>query len=306
MRTEYFDAYVRLADNGANTWPRIIGTLVLAGMVAVAGSAALLAALWMAASAGWLGAGDLEAAMATPYGVVVSLLAIAVLWLGLPVGLRLLHRRSIASVIGHDGWAGRRDLVAGLIVGAAVPVVAALLTIPLGPVPERSGLGLGTWLLLFLPIAALILAQASAEEALFRGYLPQVLAARGHGALVWFALPTLLFSAMHWYDGVPLWKNLAVIAAIGIFAVGMMILVVRTGRLAAACGLHWGNNIVAVQLVSLDDGLGGTALYHLPPLADPAWTVVTLGAVVALAIPTTALQLALLLHPRSPLRVGSA
>jgi uncharacterized protein len=304
MRTDWFRAYVSLADNGFNTWPRIAATLVLVVVVTILATAGLIAAL-VALTGGWFGIDDLADSLATPFGGAVTLLAGAALWLGLAAGLRLLHRRPLASIIGHDGWEGRRDLFAGVIVGIAVPLAAGLLTIPIGPVPERSGVAAGTWLLLLLPIAALILVQSAAEEAFFRGYLPQVLAAKRAGPLVWFVVPTLLFATLHWYDSVPLWKNLAVIVSIAVFAVGMMILVIRTGRIAAACGVHWGNNIVALQFVTLDEGFAGLALYQLPPLSDPAWTAITLGAQVVITVPVTALQVALLLHPRSPLRIGA-
>jgi membrane protease YdiL (CAAX protease family) len=303
MRTDRFDAYVRLAANGANTWPRISATVALLVLVAVIGTLGLLAALAFLGPDDWRTPEGFDAALASPLGLAVSLAAIALLWLGLLAGVRLLHRRPLASVIGRDGWSGRRDLAAGLVAGLAVALVASVLTIPIGPTPVRSDIALGTWVVLCLPLAALVLLQASAEEAVFRGYLPQVLAARGFGPLVWFLVPTLLFAAMHWYGDVPLWKSLSIVVMIAAFAAGMMVVVVRTGSIAAACGVHWGNNLVALQFIALDDELGPAALYHLPPLADPAWNPATLGLAVLAAAAAAAFQVLLLLHPRSPLRV---
>lgn len=303
MRTDKFDRYVDLARNGTNGWPRIIGVVVLVALVAVLGIVVAIAAVAMLSGRLSQAGEDPTPAFRTPLGVAASLLAIATIWLGLWAGLRLVHRRTLGSVIGRDRWSGGNELVAGLVVGLSIPLVFAVLAVPLGPVPVRSDVPVGMWLLIFLPVAAIVLLQASAEEALFRGYLPQVLASRGLGPLAWLVVPTVLFTGLHWYDGVPLWKNLCVFAMIGVFALAMMILVVRTGRIAAACGLHWGNNIVALQVVALDDELGSAALYHLPPLVDPAWNGMTLGSAVALAVVMTAIQLALLLHARSPVRI---
>ena len=304
MRTDEFRAFVSLADNGANTWPRIAATIALAVALTMLAIAGLVAALWIVE-------GDLlleypAAALATPFGAAVTLLAAAALWPALAAGVRLLHRRPLATIVGHDGWKGRKDLLVGLAVGIAVPLAVGLLAIPIGPVPERSAVAAGTWILLFLPFTALVLAQSSAEEALFRGYLPQVLAAKRAGPLVWFVAPTLLFATLHWYDDVPLWKNLVVVASIGVFALGMMVVVLKTGRIAAPSGGDWGNNVVALQLVTLDEGFAAVALYQLPPLSDPAWTPFTLGIQAVFTIPVTAIQVALLLHPRSPLRVDAA
>lgn len=304
MITDRFTAFVRLGRNGAGTWPRIAGTVVLLVALSALATLATIAAIVIVWPEESEPPGGVSRLIDTPPGLALTLLSIAVLWPGLWLGLRWFHRRPLATVLGYDGRLPGLDLADGLLVGFAVPVLLGLLTLPFGPVPVRSGVGLGTWLLMLLPIAGLVLLQASAEEAVFRGYLPQVLAARGHGAAVWFLAPALLFSALHWYSDIPAWKNLSVVATIAVFAAGQMFVVMRTGRIAAACGLHWGNNIVALQIVSLDDGLGAAALYHLPPLSDPAWDATAIAAAVAVSFPMTALQVGLLLHPRSPLRIG--
>lgn len=304
MITNRFTAFVRLGRNGANTWPRIAGTVALLIAVFVLATLAVIAAIVIIWPEETEPPGSVSRLIDTPPGLALTLLSIAVLWPALWAGLRWFHRRSLVTVFGYDGRLRGLDLLDGLVVGLAVPILFGLLTLPLGPVPIRSGIGPGAWLLIVLPIAGLVLLQASAEEAVFRGYLPQVLAARGHGAVVWFLVPTLLFSALHWYPDIPVWKNLSVCATVAVFAAGLMIVVVRTGRIAAACGVHWGNNIVALQIVSLDDGLGAAALYHLPPLSDPAWDATAMATAVAASFPMAALQVGLLLHPRSPLRIG--
>ena len=53
------------------------------------------------------------------------------------------------------------------------------------------------WLLALGPVATVIFLQASSEELVFRGYLPQQLAARFGNPAVWGFLPSILFGALH-------------------------------------------------------------------------------------------------------------
>ncbi|MBX9450305.1 MAG: CPBP family intramembrane metalloprotease [Mesorhizobium sp.] len=301
MRTVFFERYVDLARHGANSWLRFFLAFVTLAVLYVLAGAVFFVAI--APSEVWRTPEAFDAALATPLGLAATLLSVGWMWISLWIVLRLFHRRRLATVVGHDGWAGRRDLICGLLVGLFIPLAAGFATLPIGPIPVRAEIALESWLLFSLPFAAIILIQASAEEAVFRGYFPQILASRGLASWIWFGLPTLLFAVIHWRHDLPLWKNASIVASIAIFAIAMMILVIRTGRIAAASGAHWGNNMVALQFVGIDDDWGPVALFHLPPLTDPAWTPTAVGVMVVATIPVSILQLALLLHPRSPVSV---
>ena len=132
------------------------------------------------------------------------------LHLGLAIVLPLLHRRGYTSLFGPGHRLDLRPSRATAR-GVALAVAAALyalmavehLVLPAGWFraihPAAAGAGDGSSA--SLPALALIFLQASAEEAVFRGYLLQQLRARFRSPLVWAVLPALLFGAAAFRPG---------------------------------------------------------------------------------------------------------
>lgn len=132
----------------------------------------------------------------------------------------------------------------------------------LGPTPVPN-LPLETWIIWLPAAVVVILFQVSGEEMLFRGYLPQQLAARFTSRLIWMGLPALIFGLAH-YNPAPGGVTWLVVFTTFVLGLIAMDLTERTGSLGAAIGLHFVNNATAILLVSTKDTLTGLALWVTP------------------------------------------
>lgn len=238
-------------------------------------------------------------------GTASLLATLGVLWGVVWAVLRIVHRRRLSSVLGANR---RIDVADGLKAGLAGGLVFGL-SMLIGPdspdLPiERSSLALADWLAYLLPVVGLIALQASAEEAVFRGYLMQLLANRFASPLVWAAIPLLVFTIAHWDPEVQTHMLLAIFGSVFLFAVSATVLVVATGNLGAAMGYHVVNNLFAFLVFSPQGDDDEFALYLYPALSDPRWTVSEAALLIGMDVMSCLLVLLLLLHQRSPLRVG--
>ena len=211
-----------------------------------------------------------DAAMGqTPVSLLLLLGGFIFLTLGTAVAARLLHDRSLISVLGAPRAVVRdflRVFQALVVLGVAVALLppydmGALMT---------PNLAFGTWLVL-LPLSLLaLLIQTSAEEIIFRGYLQQQLAARFSSPLVWVGVPSALFAFGHYLPADAGSNAIFVAAWAGLFGILMADLTARAGNLGPAIAVHFANNLSAIVLVSLPDNLSGLSLYTIDiELSDP-------------------------------------
>ena len=259
-------AFLAAAARRPQLWRLVVG-LLIAGAIYAVGAAGTIA--------GWVLLSGMDPAQAAealiagtePAGLLTLLGSFAFMALGAWAAARWMHGRRLAEIIGPIG-PGARDfaLAAAVILGLnLVVVVWYAATEPLVP-----GLPLRTWLLL-LPLAlALLLIQTGAEELLFRGYFQGQLMARFASPLIWMLVPALAFGLLH-YDpvgaGANAWTVVATTFAFGLVAADFTAL---TGRLGAAWGFHFGNNVIALLVIAVEGGLPALALARTPfSLADP-------------------------------------
>lgn len=258
-----YDAHAALVDPArprSQLWRLGFGILMIGAIMLGLGTAldALLASLPQGAGfAADLPQGDRPATM------LVLLGSFAFLIIAVNVTVRVLHNRSLRSVIGAARPARTQFLrVATALVGLG----AALLLLPPYGMddPLLNNLPLATWLLLLPLSLAAVLVQTSAEEILFRGYIQQALAARFRSPWVWMGLPAVLFALGH-YLPVEAGENAVLIAAwAGLFSILMADLTARSGTLGPAIAVHFFNNVVALLILSVPDSLNGLALYTVP------------------------------------------
>ena len=168
-----------------------------------------------------------------------------------------------------------------------------------GNAPRRSELEISTWLLAFGPIALVIFLQAASEELIFRGYLPQQLAARFGSPLVWGLLPSVAFGLMHAANS-PGNETYAIyyVVIASIMGMVMLAMVWRTGSLAAAIGFHLVNNVGALVLTGPDNGPSSLTLF--------VWRQDQLMHGASTELLLIGLLLAFVLSPFSPLPKGQA
>jgi CAAX protease family protein len=260
------DAFVAPARARPGLWRLFLG-LVLVAVVFVAWFTAIVAVIYLVSGQG--GGQQWVARLTTadtPTSVLLVLAAIPGLGLGAMLAARFIHARKPETLFGR-----KRRVIRHFTIAAAtcLAILMASMLIPAG-YTAMPGLDLTLWLT-FLPLALFaILAQAGAEEILFRGYFQQQLAARFHSPLIWILVPSVLFGAAHFDPSAPPAIAWLVVGAATLFGLCAADLTARTGSIGAAWGFHFANNIAAVLVLALNGNLSGLALYVTPFGADAA------------------------------------
>lgn len=207
----------------------------------------------------------------SPLGMLLLLASFGWMLLGPVLAVQVLHARSAATLFGR------------------APVLIRDFAITAGCIASVQALSLFGWFLVYdavpnLPLAlwlpllpfslAGIALQTAAEEAVFRGYLLQQLAARFRSPLIWALLPSALFGMLHHQPGLGAadWTMMGAMLVIGLLAADMT---ARTGNLGAAWGMHFANNSAALLVLASDGALPGLALFRTPYPADAiGWLIV--------------------------------
>ena len=193
-----------------------------------------------------------------PWAVILLLATFVGGWLGTWAAVRVLHRRSLGSLLGRAPRV-LRDFVLGTGFMLGVGLAGAALAWPFLPALEIAT-DPRIWLT-FLPLALLgVLIQTGAEELFFRGYLQSQLAARFASPLVWLLLPSVFFGFAHYAPDQTGDAVFLVVAATGLFGLIAADLTARSGSLGLAWGLHFANNVLAILVISIMGTLDGLAL----------------------------------------------
>ncbi|MFN3259080.1 MAG: lysostaphin resistance A-like protein [Pikeienuella sp.] len=260
-------AFAEPARPRAAPW-RVLAGLITIGLFLILSGIALG---WVAFRAGLARPeGGLEM-LERPEGAIFALATFLLWWPALWLSLRLFHRRGIGSALG-PGKGAARLFAAGLGWAALFVVITTVAGIALAGPPDLAARGLGDWALLAAVALPLIFVQTGAEEAVFRGYILQQMAARYRSPLAWAVLPSLLFGALHWHPAAP-GGGFAMMAATGLAGLVFALAAARTGSIYAAWGAHFGVNCGAILLVGAPGWLSGLAAFH--------WDGAALGALMA-------------------------
>jgi len=173
------------------------------------------------------------------------------------------HWRGPASILGPKTGFARNFFIA-IAVLAAANIIFFVVERLIAPAVYTPNLPFAAWTKNLIWAVPLLFIQTTSEELVFRGYLLQQLAARFNNPLIWMLLPALLFGAGHYDNTIDPKLALLVVFATTLFGVIAADLTRVTGSLAAAMGLHFANNFVALLLVGVPGELSGLALYHAP------------------------------------------
>ncbi|QIE40914.1 CPBP family intramembrane metalloprotease [Rhodobacteraceae bacterium SC52] len=276
-RTRPFVRFVEPARTRPAVWRLIFGLLIVAlvqslCLLAVFGGLAYFsgpdnAGLWVAKLA----------VASTPASALGVLATFIPLLGGVWLALRVMHKRSLRSAMGARPWAGA---LRGATVTSAV--FAPFLILELAFSGSVSNLPLGLWSKLLALTVLGVAVQTLAEEALFRGYALQQLAARFRSPLIWGGLPALAFGVLH-YDTTRMGDAAPVAVALAaLFGVLAADLTARSGGLGLAWGMHFSNNMFGLALLGTPGSITGLALRVTPhdaadiaqnPFLGLAWAI---------------------------------
>ncbi|RLJ52043.1 hypothetical protein BCF46_2271 [Litoreibacter meonggei] len=173
------------------------------------------------------------------------------------------HWRGPLTVFGPPQGFARNFFIAIAILAAA-NVIFFIVEQVIGTADYVPNLAFGTWAKHLIWAIPLLFIQTTSEELVFRGYFQQQLAARFNNPIIWMVMPSLLFGLGHYDDTIDPILALLIVFATTLFGVIAADLTRVTGNLAAAMGLHFANNFVALLLVGVPGELSGLALYHAP------------------------------------------
>ncbi|TPI23476.1 CPBP family intramembrane metalloprotease [Mesorhizobium sp. B3-2-1] len=299
-----FERY-RNTPNARTTLPRLLlGTLIVvlfwgATTAAVLFGGTYVYFAWQTATSPY----GMEGFLASPIGILSALTSFAGIWIGLWLAMRWVHGEPLSALLGAGRRVSRPDFLKGLIAVLITSALSEILLYLLAPGIGRGTISLSSWLLFAIPIVALTLLQTSSEEVLFRGYLLRGLASRFRSPFIWALLPGLLFTSLHWSGGSSAAINACVLVSIAAFALLLTLVVYATGNLGAALGAHFGNNLTGFLLISHQESYNSFALFTARPLEGPGWTTSDAALIALIGIGCSLLTIALLLHPRSPLKV---
>jgi hypothetical protein len=196
----------------------------------------------------------------TPLGVLAALAEFLPVALAFALALRLFHDRGWTTLLGPLPLTR-----ATLLWVAGALILLQLVLAPLQTASPDVGRHLTfdrqwPWI---LPALALILLQSGTEEAIFRGYLLQQLAARYPSPWVWSVLPSALFAAWHIDPGT---GTMGLIWSAGTaFAFGLATadITARTGTLGPAIGMHAALNAGGLLILGLYGRMDGLAGWNL-------------------------------------------
>lgn len=225
---------------------------------------------------------DLESG--TPASIVRMLATFVGIWPAAWAVLRILHGRPFGTLFAPEGRIRWDEFGIGLLLALGLFVASTLVGTLLVGMPERSALSLADWAMWLVPLAVVVFIQASGEELIFRGYLFQQLTARWRSPVLAGVLTSILFGLAHFTPGNSAIMNVVYVAATLVFGLIAALLVWRTGSLAAAMGIHVGNNFGALTLTGLDGGPVGSQLFVHAAGAKETLILIDLGAMTLLLV----------------------
>lgn len=300
-----FQQWVDAARPRHQLWRTLVGLLLIAAAWVVWTFALILFAIGsnlIDADAFSVMFGMAESRLSYVQTLTVLFVALATLWgfsIGVWAALKLLHKRQLDTLVAWNRRFSLSQFGIGCAIAAGYLAVSLAWSVASGNAPRRSELEISTWLLALGPIALVIFLQAASEELIFRGYLPQQLAARFGSPLVWGLLPSVGFGLMHAANS-PGNETYAIyyVVIASIMGMVMLAMVWRTGSLAAAIGFHLVNNVGALVLAGPDNGPSSLALF--------VWRQDQLMHGASTELLLIGLLLAFVLSPFSPLPKGQA
>lgn len=300
-----FQQWVDLAKPRAQIWRTIVGVILIGVIWMVWTLVLMFGAVGLdlvrpEAFQAMFGMADIPLTYSDT--MMMLLIALATIWgfmFGVWLVAKWIHKRPFMSVVAWDRRFSLSQFGIGCAIAGGYLAVSMGWSFVSGNAPRRSDLALETWVMALAPIGLVVLLQAASEELVFRGYVPQQLAARFGSPIVWGFIPSVLFGLMHAANS-PGNQTYALyyVAIATIMGMVMLAMVWRTGSLAAAIGFHFINNVGALTLAGADQGPSSIALF--------VWSPDQLMASASTELLIIGLLLAFVLSPLVPLPKGQA
>ena len=273
--TPAFEAYIAPARAKPQFWRLLVGVLLFFAIYIGCG----IGLVEFTSAFGLVGATDADWNLNTRPSMIEGLFEFAGGILGVWAAVKLLHGRSLTTLLGPSGVRRNFLMAAGVVFTFQATWMLAS-SLYFGVVPNQPL----SIVLLFLPLGTiLLLIQTGAEEFLFRGYLMQQLAARFRSPVIWMVLPSVVFGLIH-YDpetmGHMVWYVIVVTTISGLIWADLTRI---TGNIGAAWGWHFMNNFLLLNFVTLPDDMTAFA-WKLTPFGMADMTAFAVLPDIAMSI----------------------
>lgn len=261
------ERYLDLARQGRNEWWRyLLG-------------AAIIAFFWLVPSY-YIYLLLLHVGLADPpFDFIAINLSIFMMLAGLAVTVKLIHGRSLRSLITPADRIDWSRVVRGAVVWAVL--AAAVSVIEHVAYPERYYLSFDPARFFIYMALVLVLTplQSAIEELVFRGYVMQGLGLFTRRPLAIAVISSLIFTVPHLLNPEVREHGAAIMAA-NYFAIGMLLATValRDGRLELAIGLHAVNNVFLALVANYEGSALMTESVFTARELDPVFSLTTLIA----------------------------
>ena len=261
------ERYLDLARLGRNAWWRYaLGAAIIAGS--------------------WLGLGLLPYVLLSRAGIfdprldfIAINLSIFMMFAGLAVAVKWLHRRPILSLVTPAVRLDWQRIRHGAVVWLAIAVMLSLLEFLLYRDRFYVSLNLARLAPFLVLVLLLTPLQAATEELVFRGYAMQAFGQLTRSPALIAILSSAVFTAPHLLNP-EVQQHGVIIMAANYFAIGMLLatITLRDGRLELAMGLHAANNVFLALVVNYEGSALMTESVFTTRELDPYFSLMTLVA----------------------------
>lgn len=275
--------FIDATEPGKNqAWRYIVGFLVILFFWLFLGSLPLLAAIFLAVVDGDPATGlDLTTGQLTGFGTLLGgyllpNLAFPFFLAGLVLVVRVVHRRSVRSLVTPEETIAWRRIGQGFLVWGVLALVVTGVEIALYPASFRwNPVGVGRYLAFLVMALTFTPLQTTTEELFFRGYLLQAV-----GRLVripWVAaiLNGVLFMIPHLAN--PEVSAGPVLLILYYFGMGAFFswITLRDGTSELALGAHAANNLFVALLINFEGSALQTPSLVMSDRLDPLFNLVS-------------------------------
>jgi membrane protease YdiL (CAAX protease family) len=175
--------------------------------------------------------------------------------LALFLGVKLIHKRSISTLFQSSSKFNTTDFIFGFLTYAALMIAVSLLFDFQETIDAVKNKGFLILLYTAIPFLIAFIIQASAEELILRGYIPQILTRALSRPIISMLTSSIIFAFFHLGYGLE-----SFIVSL-LFACTFSYVVLLRGNLSEVCGGHAANNfLIAWLLSSLSEASEGTGL----------------------------------------------
>ncbi|PLR97552.1 CPBP family intramembrane glutamic endopeptidase [Bacillus sp. T33-2] len=280
--------FIKIAA-GRNNWKRFLSSFVLLlGFMFLGSIAYFTASGWYVTNDGdpasYYDAKKAENVHIDPLADFVLSHIIYVFWFfGLALLMRLIHKRSIKTLITADKNLNWKKVAWGFAVFFSLIAGTTIIDFILNPSDySLNNIEVTDFFKLFLFVLILTPLQTTSEELLFRGYLMQWFGRKINNALLLSLIVGFIFASLHFSNPEMGYSRFFVGSDYLISGVLWCYISAKTNSSELTIGAHAANNMFIGWFLTMDDSVYGNipslfVVTNIDPKISLLWTIISMG-----------------------------